>query len=695
MADKIEIEIELDPKLGPQAQKKIVKQAGKAGDKSGKKFSKQFSGEFKRSTKFLFAGIGIGAITAIIGIRKLIRSSKEFVQLAGVQQDAVNELNSSLKRSGKFTVQASKDFQDFASQLQQNSTIGDEVILKNAALIQSLGALSTEGLKQATQAAADLAAALGIDLTAAATLVGKAAVGEVGSFSRYGLVIKKGKTAAETFAKALTALQAKFGGAAQAQTKTFTGALEQLNNTFGDLKETVGEIITNSPAIVNLFKFLSKEILKVQNSLKGLNQEGDIVGNILISFLDLNIKVIERMKNSYDKVMASLVRFKKQLIQIATITAVIVVITEMISGLAALKGIAATLSITTLPSLLGVLTKLGPKGLLVAGAIGAATGAVALFNKVIKESAAPRDLGEKLAFTNSKITETANLIGDYKRKLEELKALGPVDPGIAGIFEIKIGEAESDLKSYNNVFKETMKAMAGEDQPDPEAEPNSILNIIKRIREALSKPLPKIKLEVEVPPPESITDATNAIVINYKGFFDRLNKITIDVGSMLNKGLGTVVAGSIQKLAQNLADGKSIFDDFGTFVLGLIGDLAIQIGTFIIGAAIAKAALFGPVGLGVAAGAALIVTGILIKSLVGGGGSAPATSTGGGGGGVGGTVSDEIIEDDAVTETPDTTAVNIVIQGDVLDSEESGLRIANILNDAFDKQGVVIKGAAA
>jgi len=35
--------------------------------------------------------------------------------------------------------------------------------------------------------------------------------------------------------------------------------------------------------------------------------------------------------------------------------------------------------------------------------------------------------------------------------------------------------------------------------------------------------------------------------------------------------------------------------------------------------------------------------------------------------------------------------VNVSILGDVLDSEQSGLRIVDLLNSAFDKQGVVIK----
>lgn len=40
------------------------------------------------------------------------------------------------------------------------------------------------------------------------------------------------------------------------------------------------------------------------------------------------------------------------------------------------------------------------------------------------------------------------------------------------------------------------------------------------------------------------------------------------------------------------------------------------------------------------------------------------------------------------------TQIQININGDVLDSEESGLRIVNLLNDAFDKKGVVVRRGA-
>lgn len=179
------------------------------------------------------------------------------IQAANKQEDAVNQLNIALRITGKLTQDTSDELQAFASQLQQASKFGDELILQNAALIQSLGNLEKDALKQATQAAVDLSAALGIDLTTAATLVGKAAAGEIGSFSRYGVVIQKGSTNAQTFANTLDVLNSKFGGAAKGQIETFSGATTQLSNTFGDFLEQIGFFVTKNESVIKIVKLLT------------------------------------------------------------------------------------------------------------------------------------------------------------------------------------------------------------------------------------------------------------------------------------------------------------------------------------------------------------------------------------------------------------------------------------------------------
>ena len=257
--------------------------------KVGKSLTANIGGSLKKLGSQVKSGFGSitdtifslkGAVVGFAGVlagRAVIGAIKDVVEAASVQEDAINQLNIALKASGQFTEAASKDFQAFASSLQETTKFGDEVILQNAALIQSLGQLDTAGLKKATAAATDLSAALGIDLTSASTLVGKAAAGNIESFSRYGLTIRKGATDAESFANTLEAINKQFGGAAAGQINTFSGATQQLSNTFGDLQETIGFAITNNPAVISgiktltaLFQEFSKILSANAGSVDGL-----------------------------------------------------------------------------------------------------------------------------------------------------------------------------------------------------------------------------------------------------------------------------------------------------------------------------------------------------------------------------------------------------------------------------------------
>jgi len=73
----------------------------------------------------------------------------------------------------------------------------------------------------------------------------------------------------------------------------------------------------------------------------------------------------------------------------------------------------------------------------------------------------------------------------------------------------------------------------------------------------------------------------------------------------------------------------------------------------------------------------------------GGGGSSFSPDTGGGIAATPSTSTDLTATQD-LQRAEASTGVSVVIQGDVLDSDESGSRIVNLINQAFDKKGVVI-----
>jgi hypothetical protein len=212
----------------------------------------------------------IGGIKLLAdGFRSLSNFVEDSVKAASESQDALNRLNVSLAQTGILTEDNIKSFQDFASEIQNTTAIEDDAVISTSAYIQSLARLDTEGLQRATRAAIDLSAALGMDLDTASTIVGKAATGTTASLQKLGVEFVKGKSDAETFGNILTTLETRFGGSAQAQVRTFSGAFAQLSNVFNDLQENVGDVIIKNPAVIAAFKTLNTVIISLSDAVKG------------------------------------------------------------------------------------------------------------------------------------------------------------------------------------------------------------------------------------------------------------------------------------------------------------------------------------------------------------------------------------------------------------------------------------------
>lgn len=174
------------------------------------------------------------------------------------QEEAINDLNAAMRASGTFTNAASQDLQKFSSSLQKNSTIGDEVILKTAALGISLGKLSGQQLKDATLAAANMSSALGISLDSAMQKIVKSAIDGGTGLRRFGISIEKGATESITLANAIARVNTQFAGAAASKVETYKGALDQANNAYGDMLEKIGEFVTRNPLVVKVINIASK-----------------------------------------------------------------------------------------------------------------------------------------------------------------------------------------------------------------------------------------------------------------------------------------------------------------------------------------------------------------------------------------------------------------------------------------------------
>jgi hypothetical protein len=211
MANEISIEINADPAKA-QAGLKTLK--GSLDD-----FAKRARG----------AGIALGAMGAagIFAAGKLVQSSQE-------QQIGINRLDQSLKNVGQSYAGNKDAIEAVIEATQRKTNFGDEQQRDALQKLVTIGG-QWQGSLEALKVTTDLAAGAGMDLNAAALLLGKAIAGETGSLSRYGIVLEKGATQTEIMA----ALTAQFGGAAEAAADPIT----QMKNRLGDLGQVVGDAI--------------------------------------------------------------------------------------------------------------------------------------------------------------------------------------------------------------------------------------------------------------------------------------------------------------------------------------------------------------------------------------------------------------------------------------------------------------------
>lgn len=267
-----------DLKNAQQVLEKSTTAMGKSVDKFAKEGAKDtsfFQKAWATMVGFVGGQLAIRALDTATGAFKSLFNELivNGVAAASATDVAMNDLLSSLARSGNYAASAKKDFEDFAGELQNTTKFGDDAVLSAASMIENLTRLDRDGLKAATKGTVDLAAALNLDLNTASQLVGKAIEGNVGALSRYGIKVEEGSTKSQTFANVMDALNSRFGGAAAAQLKTYSGITTALGNTWQDLTKVFGNAIIQNPAVISALNGLNKLIQTLTAELSQASPE--------------------------------------------------------------------------------------------------------------------------------------------------------------------------------------------------------------------------------------------------------------------------------------------------------------------------------------------------------------------------------------------------------------------------------------
>jgi hypothetical protein len=219
-----------------------------------------------------------------VGAAMSVAITAPFVALAGVslvnfdtQAKAIAQVEAGLKSTGEQAGFTSQELQKMASDLQETSLFGDEVILKDAtAQLLTFTNIAGEQFARTQKAALDLATRLDGDLKSASIQLGKALndpIANLSALSRSGIQFSESqkKTIAEMvkmnrLADAQTLildeLERQYGGSAEAAAAAGTGPLKQLANSWGDLTEEFGKIIAEG--IAPLVKYFKDLITRLQ-----------------------------------------------------------------------------------------------------------------------------------------------------------------------------------------------------------------------------------------------------------------------------------------------------------------------------------------------------------------------------------------------------------------------------------------------
>lgn len=201
-----------------------------------------------------------------------------------------------------------------------------------------------------------------------------------------------------------------------------------------------------------------------------------------------------------------------------------------------------------------------------------------------------------------------------------------------------------------------------------------------------------------------IQNALKNLAVNAQKEGLKINKVFSDVGKASKAALVESAGQAFASFGAALVNGANAAEEFGKVFLSAIGQVLVQLGQGYILQGIAASAnpLTPGAGAGmIAAGAALATFGGVLSALAGGGGArgggAAAGETAGGGTTGGGftetsPINETVAPEEIAAQTP-KTEVQVVINGNVLDRRETGLEIAQILQEQFQEQGLIIKGA--
>lgn len=226
-----------------------------------------FGDNFNKAIK-----IAAGAFAA----NKLLSFTQDFIDSFSAQEAAMRKLQTALSNTGHSWESSSVQVNEFLDSVQKTTAFSNNEATE--ALQEMM--VYTDDLTKATDGsrlAMNMAASGLFDLNSAVRYVGMAMEGNVEILGRYIPELRASSnenlasmSSAEKASYALGILQEKFGGMASGELETYAGQMKRLKNSFGDIKEGIGELVVKWLNLTQVAEFWSQkidQILAKQNKM--------------------------------------------------------------------------------------------------------------------------------------------------------------------------------------------------------------------------------------------------------------------------------------------------------------------------------------------------------------------------------------------------------------------------------------------
>ena len=268
--------------------------AGKAAATETKKLQQSLRAAAKDATNLATSGSTLSKAFNFNQIRQALSTVKNdiklvvgevysWVQAAEKQAQAEGTLQNTLSRLG--IKENINDWREWAGELQNATTYGDEYILQLANMATQF-TKNGASAKELTKTAMDMAAATGGDAKEAMSALLRAASGSDKALKAYGVYLSdaekealKTASAAEKMAIVIEKAKGQYSGFSEALANTPEGAIKQIKNIVGDIKEKLGSVI--ALPFVSYLKAIALGLNKVFGLTDKATQNFKISGNVI------------------------------------------------------------------------------------------------------------------------------------------------------------------------------------------------------------------------------------------------------------------------------------------------------------------------------------------------------------------------------------------------------------------------------